>query len=171
MSSERILACCVALLGVALGGCADVRRGEYWHEPAGSSGAAGDDGMDDGDDDGASVGTTGNGDDGDEGGSTSGDSTGAAGLSFAADVEPLLDAGCERCHSADGQASTTAFLLVGDIEADYETTIEFVNLGDPEASRLLAKGAGKGHTGGVVFDDRSSEYETILQWIEQGAEP
>jgi hypothetical protein len=170
LSSERILACCVAIHVVALGGCADVRRGEYWHEPAGSSGAAGSDAMDDGD--GAAASTSGGAGESDDGGSTGGDSTGGAtGLSFAADVEPLLDAGCERCHSSDGQASTTAFLLVGEIEADYETTIEFVNLGDPEASRLLAKGAGKGHTGGVVFDDRSSEYETILQWIEQGAEP
>jgi hypothetical protein len=145
LSSERILACCVAIHVVALGGCADVRRGEYWHEPAGSSGAAGSDAMDDGD--GAAASTSGGAGESDDGGSTGGDSTGGAtGLSFAADVEPLLDAGCE-------------------------TTIEFVNLGDPEASRLLAKGAGKGHTGGVVFDDRSSEYETILQWIEQGAEP
>ena len=166
MSSERLL------LGIALfslGACADFRRGETWEGTSESGDVATSapaptpsDESDAGapDDDGAET----------SGGASE---TGglAAGPSFATDVLPILRAGCERCHSADGSASATTFLLgLDDVEA-YETTLDFVDLDDPAASRLLSKAAGSGHTGGVIFDDRATEYTTILDWIEHGAMP
>jgi hypothetical protein len=94
------------------------------------------------------------------------------GLGYAADVHALLDTGCERCHAPSNSAGNTDFLIISDdIDASYESTLEFVDLDDPAASRLLAKMAGLGHGGGAVFDDRSPEYALILAWIEQGAPP
>ena len=103
----------------------------------------------------------------------SGESGGATGeLGYALDVHPLLDAGCERCHAAGESAGNTQFLLVSDdAEASYESTVEFIDLDSPGDSRLLAKMAGKGHGGGVIFDESSGEYELVLAWIEQGAPP
>jgi hypothetical protein len=168
MSSDRIHRRLVTLLLFA-SACADVRRGEYWDEPgdtdgdeagegdATSSPASDDDGTDDG---------TGDGDaeDGDSSGGTDA-------LSFAADVFGLLEAGCERCHSPDGQASSTSFVLTDNVAGAYDETLPFIDLGAPASSRLLAKGAGNGHIGGVIYDERSTEYATILAWIEQGAMP
>ncbi|MCA9649387.1 MAG: hypothetical protein KC501_05730 [Myxococcales bacterium] len=158
------------LLAVLVGtvACADFRRGDYWVEPGSDEEGGGSEG-------GATSSSpepdTGEGP-GDEGTASSGGSgDGPSALSFALDVYPLLEAGCERCHSPDGQANATSFILDGDVEAAYATTLELVDLDDPDGSRLLAKTAGLGHTGGVIFDDRSSQYETILAWIEQGANP
>lgn len=99
--------------------------------------------------------------------------TGVAGLyGYAADVHPLLAAGCERCHAPGNSASGTDFLIFSDeLEASYASTLEFVDLDAPAASRLLSKTAGAGHAGGAVFDDRSPEYALLLAWIEQGAPP
>jgi hypothetical protein len=88
-----------------------------------------------------------------------------------ADVFGLLEAGCERCHSPDGQASSTSFVLTDNVAGAYDETLPFIDLGAPASSRLLAKGAGNGHIGGVIYDERSTEYATILAWIEQGAMP
>jgi hypothetical protein len=92
--------------------------------------------------------------------------------SYAADVHSLLDAGCERCHAPGNSADNTDFLIVSaDLEGSYASTLEFVNLDSPADSRLLSKAAGKAHGGGVIFDDRSPEYDLMLAWIEQGAMP
>lgn len=148
-------------------GCAGFRRGEYWDDSSESSAAPDDDG-----DDGTPQTTGGEGSGGSGDGDT-GASTGAPpeGPSFAADVLPLLDAGCERCHASDGAASHTSFLLDVDEQTAYETTLDFVDLDQPEDSPLLLKGAGLGHTGGAIYDEHSAEHATILEWIEQGAMP
>ena len=163
MSSERILVW--ALVGaLSSAACADVRRGEYWDEPTEDEDTAAEPATSaepPADDDGAA--TT----------AATGEPTGGTpmGPAFASDVLPLLRAGCERCHSADGQANDTSFIL-GDDEAEaYEMTLDFVDLESPSRSRLLTKATGQGHIGGVIFDDRSPEYATILDWIEQGANP
>lgn len=103
----------------------------------------------------------------------SGDATGGDGIySYADDIHALLVSGCERCHAPANSAGNTEFLiLTDDIDGSYASTIVFVEPDDPAASRLLAKTAGTGHGGGVVFDDRSPEYALILAWIEQGAPP
>lgn len=91
---------------------------------------------------------------------------------YAADVHPLLDAGCERCHAPGNSAENTGFLiLTDDVDSSYASALEFVNLDSPAASRLLSKTAGDAHGGGVIFDDRSAEYDLLLAWIEQGAPP
>jgi hypothetical protein len=91
---------------------------------------------------------------------------------YAADVYPLLDAGCERCHAPGNSAENSNFLiLTDDLEGSYASTLEFVDLDNPAESRLLGKMAGSGHGGGVIFDDHSPEYELTLAWIEQGAPP
>ena len=169
--SSRTLVCIAVSLAV---GCAAFRRGEYWDAatdgdageasgpPPASTGPTTNEPEESG-----STGSTG--DVPDTTGEASSDS--AAGPSFGVDVLPLLRAGCERCHTADGAASNTAFLLDVDDDTAYDITLQFVDLESPASSRLLAKTAGQGHTGGVIFDDRSTEYAAILAWIEHGALP
>ena len=182
--SSRIASAWLAVLVSAWPlGCAGFARGEYWRDSEGDSGGVADD-ADAGDDeadggpgdggpgDGGSEGS-GAGESGGDGGSgESGESSGgSAGPSFASDVLPLLRAGCERCHAADGEASDTDFILGPDDDDAYESTLEQVDVDAPGSSRLLAKTAGKGHTGGVIYSDHSSQYETMLDWIEHGAPP
>jgi hypothetical protein len=102
-----------------------------------------------------------------EGGATGPD----AGVSFAADVQPILVAGCQRCHAAGGEAGDTMFLLTGDAAADLATTTPFIDLGAPASSRLLAKMSGRGHGGGTLYAAGTPEYETVLTWIQEGARP
>lgn len=125
-------------------GCADFSRGE----PLGSSGAGGGlpDGMGNGSDAGASS-------------------------SYAADVQPLLLDGCESCHSPTGAASGTGFVLTGSVPDDYLSTLDFVDVNTPDASRLVFKMAGRSHGGGAVFTSASPEYAQVLRWIGEGAAP
>ncbi len=170
MSSDRLL-----LFLVSMVGCAAFQRGEYWDDtegaPADASGPAPGSSSAGSSDTGEPQTTDGSASSGSM--ETDGESgSGApAGPSFVADILPILRAGCERCHTAAGAASTTAFLLDVDDETAYATTLEFVDLDNPAGSRLLAKTAGLGHTGGVIYDDRTAEYDTILAWIEHGALP
>ncbi len=96
---------------------------------------------------------------------------GAAPLSFATAVYPLLVPACEGCHSAGNEAGDTQLLFVGAPAADHATVVMFVNTSAPASSRLLAKTTGNGHQGGAVYAAGSAEYNTILQWIQQGAQP
>jgi hypothetical protein len=96
---------------------------------------------------------------------------GGAGTSFATTVHPLLTSGCQRCHAAGQEAGNTQLLLTGSAEADYATVNMFVDTSAPSGSRLLAKMSGNGHQGGTVYAAGSPEYQTILQWIQQGAPP
>jgi len=90
--------------------------------------------------------------------------------SYTADVHALMDSGCERCHAPAGSAGNTDFIIVsGDLEASYASTLEFVDLDEPSASRLLSKTAGSGHGGATIFTANSAEYALILAWIKQGA--
>jgi hypothetical protein len=173
MNSDRLLRLAFAgTVSLATLACADFRRGDYWDDPeetTGASGAATSSAPGDDDSGPADGGDDGNLDD--SGGSEGSDSGGAPAVSFAAEVHPLLIAGCERCHSADGQANTTSLIYVDDPVLDLEGTLDFVDLDSPPSSRLLSKTTGQGHTGGVIYDDDSNAYTTILAWIEQGAHP
>jgi hypothetical protein len=95
--------------------------------------------------------------------------TGAA-ETFAA-VRPLLVAGCARCHAAGREAAMSALVFGDDAGADYRSVRALVDLGNPAASRLLGKGAGQGHGGGVVWSAGSAEHARILAWISGGARP
>ena len=176
MSSEATTMARVLSAGLALGlaGCAGFTRGERWED-------------DDEDTSGASATTTATppadgGDDDDDGdpsgGSTPGSTSDAPETegppdapSFAVDVLPLLLAGCERCHSPDGQANTTGLIYTDDVDASYASTLDFVDTATPSKSRLLSKSAGQGHIGGTIYDRNSAEYAAILDWIAQGANP
>ena len=94
-----------------------------------------------------------------------------AGLSFAADIEAILVDGCQRCHAPGGEASDTTFLVAGDPSADFATATRFVDLNAPGSSRLLAKMSGNGHGGGTVHAAGTPEYQSVLTWIQEGAQP
>jgi hypothetical protein len=92
-------------------------------------------------------------------------------LSFARDVHHLLVDGCARCHTSNGAASRTSFLLVDLAEPDRQQALAFVDQDNPAGSRLLAKASGAGHGGGTVYAAGTPEYQTVLVWIMQGSAP
>ena len=51
------------------------------------------------------------------------------------------------------------------VEASYADVLEFVNLEDPERSRLLLAATGDLHPGGAVWAAGSPGYEAVRQWI------
>jgi hypothetical protein len=96
---------------------------------------------------------------------------GGATVSFARDVHPILVDRCGRCHSSNGQASDTTFVLGNDPARDLGPVRRLVDADNPAGSRLLIKGAGTGHSGGAILAASSAEYATILKWISQGSAP
>jgi len=135
----------VAAVALASAACADFARGPK--TPVPDAGASADD----------------------DAGSAPGDAGSLP--SYAADVHPLLVSGCQSCHSSSGTASDTTFILSGDASADYAVAISFINESSPDQSRLLRKGSGGAHIGGAVYPAGSDGYDTILNWIENGALP
>jgi hypothetical protein len=107
-----------------------------------------------------------------EAGATEDGGAGADGasLSFAANVSPLLMP-CTRCHVSGQEAGDTKLIFTGSTSADYATVVMFVDTSAPASSRLLAKLSGQGHEGGQIYATGSPEYQTILNWIQQGARP
>ena len=99
-----------------------------------------------------------------------GTSDGQGGLSFATDVYPLLTI-CMNCHVAGGAASDTSLLFSGNAASDYTTVLQFVDTSAPAGSRILSKVSGNGHGGGTIYAVGTTQYETILAWIQQGAPP
>ena len=91
-------------------------------------------------------------------------------LSFTTDIYPLLSP-CRNCHVPGGAASSTSLIFTGTASSDYTTVLNFVNTANPAGSRMLVKMSGSGHGGGTIYAAGSSEYETILSWIQQGAPP
>jgi len=144
--ATRALIAGVAVCALALAACADFSRGEP--SPVVDAGARPD-------------GTTAD-------GATTGD---GATVAFATTVYPLLVPTCQTCHSAGNEAGDTQLLFVGDAAADHAAVVMFVDTSAPTSSRLLSKASGNGHQGGAVYAAGSAEYNTILQWIQQGAQP
>jgi hypothetical protein len=142
MSSRAPLG--VVVLAVALAGCADWERGPAPVVPDASETS----------DAGASE--------------TAAGETGR--LSYASDIAPLT-ARCATCHATGQEAGRTQLLLTGNPAADYGTVKKFVDTSAPSGSRLLSKMSGKGHEGGTIYAAGSPEYQTFLQWIQQGASP
>jgi hypothetical protein len=105
-------------------------------------------------------------------GSTAPGST-AAPVSFASDVDPLFYStlNCSTCHISLGNQ----FRLFKDAGQDYTqiTTSGLVDTTDPASSLLLTKpvDADGSHSGGKQLDPSSAEYQTILGWIQSGANP
>ena len=100
-------------------------------------------------------------------------------VSFRRDVMPVLfRAGCNQgtCHgSSRGKDGFSLSLFGYDWKGDYfrltqEIIGRRVNMAVPEESLLLLKATGAvPHTGGKRFDKKTSYYETLRKWIEQGA--
>lgn len=148
MSSSPRLRLLAALLPLTLAlpllpGCADFERGA----PSADAGVSPTDG----------------------GGGGGGD--GGSAVSFASGVHPLLTSGCQSCHRGGGSAGDTAFVLTGEVEADYGESSSLTDTSNPSASRLLRKAAGAGHGGGAIYGDSTPEYQTLLAWVAGGAQP
>lgn len=100
-------------------------------------------------------------------------------VSFQLDVMPVLTAaGCNTgaCHgSARGQDGFMLSLFGYDPKGDHaRLTTELagrrLNLALPEESLLLTKAVGDApHTGGKLIEKGSAFYQTLLQWIRDGA--
>lgn len=100
-------------------------------------------------------------------------------VEFLRDVAPILDrSSCSTagCHGKfGGRGGFQISLLTLSPEDDYEPIIygargRRVNFADPEKSLLLLKATGQvPHGGGPRFAPNSPDYNTILNWIRQGA--
>ena len=103
----------------------------------------------------------------------------AEGINFRTDVLPVLSkAGCNAgaCHgAATGQGGFRLSLLGYDPEQDYwnitrEFTARRVDLDEPRTSLILRKPSNEiDHEGGRKLPRGSSEYETVLRWLQAGA--
>lgn len=100
-------------------------------------------------------------------GGNGGDGGGQVGsVSFANDVDPILDARCASCHAGNVGGLT----LVGDPAKDFVAVESRVVPGDPDASLLLTKGRGEGHGGGAILSQGQKDHDVIETWILEGAE-
>lgn len=118
-------------------------------------------------------------------GKTEADSQPAAGISFARDVQPILDASCVQCHMT-GAAQSELVLedglsyaaLVG--VQSIQAPMKRVSAGDPEASYLYLKltgahlkaggqGSGMPMVEGVYKPLDARSLATVRSWIESGA--
>ena len=100
-------------------------------------------------------------------------------VNFLRDVMPILNyTGCTAgaCHgSAKGKNGFKLSLRGYDAEFDYRALLFEVsgrrfNRAVPEASLMLAKPTMRvPHEGGLRFDEESSYFDTIVEWISQGA--
>ena len=132
-------------LGFTLAGCGDFSRGH----PSESTEAPGNgDPVEDPADDPV------NGD------PANGDPSGAV-PDYSEEVYPILINRCASCHGP---------WITGDAAADYDGIVDRINLGSPEASLLLTQAIGQDHAAGEIIDRDSDDYDTILTWIEGGAE-
>ena len=92
-------------------------------------------------------------------------------LSFADDgVHAVLIAACSTagCHGS----GAGGYSLIDDVDADYVATLDRVVPGDALASKLVKKGANiSSHTGGPSLQEGTPEYDLVIDWIDQGANP
>lgn len=86
------------------------------------------------------------------------------------DIAPIYaNLQCAGCHNS-GQGGLTLRTGGGGM-ADYTSAVGGgrINTGMPEASRLLVRPSQTAHAGGNRIPQGSANYNTILQWIQQGA--
>ncbi|MBL4846440.1 MAG: hypothetical protein JKY65_13005 [Planctomycetes bacterium] len=85
--------------------------------------------------------------------------------SYLTTVKPLLQASCASCHAT----LTTPYPLstnLTDDATDYAATIATVTTQDAAGSSLLTKASGDvSHAGGAPWPRGSTQYDAILQWI------
>jgi mono/diheme cytochrome c family protein len=91
-------------------------------------------------------------------------------LSFSDDVLPVLVQKCGSCHRAGGMGGKSNWVIQAGLQADYDATLRFVNRAAPAQSPLLKKASGATvHAAGKVFGSDSTEFATLVRWIEGGA--
>lgn len=95
----------------------------------------------------------------------------APALSFADDgVHDVLVGNCMSggCHGA----GSGGYSIIDDVDADYAATLSRVVPGNAAASLLVKKGtATSSHGGGPVLTQGTSEYDLLVRWIDDGANP
>lgn len=110
---------------------------------------------------------------------TLGDDVQSGTINFDIDVMSILSkAGCNAgtCHgNLNGKGGLKLSLRGQDAEFDYAALVESsrgrrVNLAAPQESLFLRKAVGTTpHRGGIRLDQQSVEYQTLREWIRQGA--
>jgi hypothetical protein len=82
-------------------------------------------------------------------------------LSFAIDIQPIMDSKCVSCHPPSKGLDLTVTSAYDELVPAYVTIADSAN---PEKSSLYRKLTGTSH------ESRTSEYEKqiILKWISQG---
>lgn len=84
---------------------------------------------------------------------------------FTANVMPILNAQCKRCHGDNGRFS------VSDTSGTYANISDLKGSVKVSAQYLLDKGSNTvGHGGGQVIAPSSMQYNTIKSWIDSGAD-
>jgi hypothetical protein len=89
---------------------------------------------------------------------------------FAGAVHDYLVANCTAagCHGS----GAGGYAITGDVEADYAAALREVTPGDAAASKLVKKASGvTSHTGGPILSEGTAEYDLIVAWINDGANP
>src|SRR5687768_10237878 len=94
--------------------------------------------------------------------SSAGGSSATSSATYAADIHPVLLDGCASCHSSTGTGSDTELVLTDSASDDYPSTLSLVDLGSPDASRLVVKMEGRGHGGGAIYTRASPRYALVL---------
>jgi hypothetical protein len=88
---------------------------------------------------------------------------------YVADVKPILAArACASCHTA-AQGRSFRLATPANDTADYAEAMQEVNTTTPESSAILRRPAQLAGHPLRVFPQGSADYNTILQWIQQGA--
>ncbi len=86
-------------------------------------------------------------------------------VSFASAVMPVLITNCQSCHGSSGN------LTITDTSSTY-TNISinnFIDTVNVDNSSLLTKALGTSHGGGAVLNTTDASYQTLKDWISQGA--
>ena len=103
---------------------------------------------------------------------TTGGTTAVAVPSFATDVLPILNAKCKSCHGTSGTFSITTSVTPYAGVASGVTTqgSSLINIQNAVNSPLLQKASGTiTHGGGTILTTTSTQYQTVKNWISQGA--
>lgn len=125
----------------------------------------------------------------------SGSAADQTGLTFAADIRPILAAQtCTSCHKSSGIGSVAGIPVywsdevedidddgvgdgdndgIGDGQKLYQRVMARIDRKDPENSRFLQRPTSEMHGGDVVLDLTDpadlADYNTIINWIREGA--
>lgn len=92
-------------------------------------------------------------------------------LFYRPDARAILQARCTSCHVSPNNPQAVAALEMNfnDDQATFNRLQTRVNTANPAQSLLLTKATGTSHGGGTALAMGSSEYNTMVEWVRQGA--